>query len=102
MASLFENITIPPCIWFEGDKRNALVAILSGFLVYILMIHVPNVYLLTLIFFQFSVGWWILIDAASVYPHEIVAGYHMCGVVGTLSLLMVNSVSNAQVGTCTA
>lgn len=34
MASLFENFSIPPCIWFEGgDKRNALAALLSGFLV---------------------------------------------------------------------
>lgn len=27
----------------------------------------------------------------------ILPGYHMCGVVGTISLIMVNSVSNAQV-----
>jgi hypothetical protein len=42
------------------------------------------------------VGWWIIIDAASVYPGTVVAGYHMCGVVGTISLIMINSVSNAQ------
>lgn len=41
-------------------------------------------------------GWWIIIDAASVYPGTVVAGYHMCGVVGTISLIMINSVSNAQ------
>jgi len=78
MASLFENFNIPPCLWFEGDnKRNALASILSGFL--------------------FFMGWWIIIDAASVYSGSVAAGYHMCGVVGTLSLVMVNSVTNAQI-----
>ncbi|KAJ3648997.1 hypothetical protein Zmor_000905 [Zophobas morio] len=77
IGDCFENINLPPCIWFEGgDKRNAYASIISGFL--------------------FFVGWWIIIDAASVYPGTVVAGYHMCGVVGTLSLIMINSVSNAQ------
>ncbi|KAF2897272.1 hypothetical protein ILUMI_08912 [Ignelater luminosus] len=78
MASLFENINIPPCIWFEGDnRRNALASMLAGFL--------------------FFIGWWIIIDAGSVYSGSVAAGYHMCGVVGTLSLIMVNSVTNAQI-----
>lgn len=77
MASILENFNIAPCIWFEGgDKRNAFISMLSGFL--------------------FFTAWWIVIDAASVYTGSISAGYHMCGVMGTLSLLMVNSVSNAQ------
>lgn len=42
-------------------------------------------------------GWWILIDAASVYHGSVAAGFHMCGVAGTVSLIMVNSVTNAQV-----
>ncbi|XP_018331681.1 transmembrane protein 50B [Agrilus planipennis] len=78
MANLLENLNIPPCIWFEGEaRRNSTVSILSGLL--------------------FFMGWWMIIDAASVYPGTVAAGYHMCGVVGTLSLVMVNSVTNAQV-----
>ncbi|KAK5648744.1 hypothetical protein RI129_003636 [Pyrocoelia pectoralis] len=78
MSNLCENISIPPCIWFEGDnRRNATASMIAGFL--------------------FFVGWWVIIDAASTYPGTVAAGYHMCGVVGTLSLVMVNSVSNAQI-----
>lgn len=47
--------------------------------------------------FQFSVGWWIIIDATSVYPGSITFGYQLCGILGTVSLIMVNSVTNAQV-----
>uniref|UniRef100_A0A6M2DGM9 Putative conserved plasma membrane protein n=1 Tax=Xenopsylla cheopis TaxID=163159 RepID=A0A6M2DGM9_XENCH len=78
MTNCFENISIPPCIWFEaGDKRNTYASIIAG-----------------LLFFS---GWWILIDAASVYPGSLSAAHHICGVFGTISLFMVNSVSNAQV-----
>ncbi|KAF5283300.1 hypothetical protein FQR65_LT13979 [Abscondita terminalis] len=78
MSNLCENFNIPPCVWFEGDnKRNAIASMASGFL--------------------FFLGWWVIIDAASVYPGTVEAGYHMCGVIGTISLIMVNSVSNAQI-----
>ncbi|XP_065168581.1 transmembrane protein 50B [Atheta coriaria] len=80
MSTILENIgeRLPPCIWFDGgDKRNAIASIISGFL--------------------FFVGWWIIIDAASVHTGSVLAGYHMCGVFGTISLIMVNSVSNAQI-----
>jgi hypothetical protein len=34
ISDCFENISIPPCIWFEGgDKRNAYASIIAGFLV---------------------------------------------------------------------
>lgn len=49
-----------------------------------------------IILLQFFAGWWAIIDASSVHT-GILPGYHMCGVVGTISLIMVNSVSNAQV-----
>lgn len=51
--------------------------------------------------FQFFAGWWFIIDAASVYPGELPNAAHVCGVMATLSLLMVNSVSNAQVSNIT-
>lgn len=34
ISDCFENISIPPCVWFDGGlKRNAYAAILAGFLV---------------------------------------------------------------------
>lgn len=38
-----------------------------------------------------------MIDAVSVYPGELPNASHVCGVMATLSLVMVNSVTNAQV-----
>lgn len=46
---------------------------------------------------QFFTGWWFIIDAHSVYPTFMSSAYHVCGIFGTLSLIMVNSVSNAQI-----
>ncbi|XP_019877555.2 transmembrane protein 50B [Aethina tumida] len=78
IPNCLENINIPSCVWFEGgDKRNAYASMLSGLL--------------------FFAGWWTIIDAASVNSGKVLAGHHMCGVFGTLSLIMVNSVSNAQI-----
>lgn len=80
MASCFENIQMPACEWFEGgDKRNAVASIVAGVM--------------------FFVGWWIIIDVASNYPSmkEFNHAYHVCGVIGTISLFMINAVSNAQV-----
>lgn len=34
MAGCFENVQLPPCVWFEGDdKRNAVASIIAGVLV---------------------------------------------------------------------
>ncbi|XP_060529550.1 transmembrane protein 50B [Cylas formicarius] len=76
LCNCLDNVSLPPCAWFEGDKRNSYASMIAGLL--------------------FFAGWWTLIDAATVYPGKIPAGYWMCGVAGTLSLIMVNSVSNAQ------
>ncbi|XP_077264472.1 transmembrane protein 50A [Temnothorax americanus] len=78
MTSCFENMQVPSCVWFEGgEKRNALVSMLAGTL--------------------FFVGWWFIIDAHAKYPNEMANAYHVCGVFGTISLFMVNSVTNAQI-----
>ncbi|CAB3375276.1 Hypothetical predicted protein, partial [Cloeon dipterum] len=47
----------------------------------------------------FFSGWWIIIDIAAAYPDSETFNhaYHVCGVVGTISLFMINIVSNAQV-----
>ncbi|KAK0078246.1 hypothetical protein PV325_002778 [Microctonus aethiopoides] len=78
MASCLENIQIPSCVWFEGgEKRNALMSMLAGTL--------------------FFTGWWFIIDAQATYPADMYNAYHICGVFGTISLFMVNSVTNAQI-----
>lgn len=46
---------------------------------------------------QFFSGWWFLIDAISVYG-AISAAHIILGILGTISLIMVNSVTQAQVG----
>lgn len=97
IGECFENVNMPPCVWFEGgSRRNSYAAMLSG-----LLVSTPNDNMSKhyTIVFQFFAGWWAIIDASSVH-NGILAGYHMCGVVGTISLIMINSVSNAQVKLC--
>ncbi|XP_008559668.1 transmembrane protein 50A [Microplitis demolitor] len=78
MTSCLENIQIPSCVWFEaGEKRNALMSMLAGTL--------------------FFTGWWFIIDAHAQYPEEMSGAYHVCGIFGTISLFMINSVTNAQI-----
>ncbi|KAI5633179.1 transmembrane protein 50A [Phthorimaea operculella] len=68
---------MPSCVWFEsGDKRNIVSSIVAGLL--------------------FFTGWWFIIDS-SVVNGDLMPPAHLCGVFATLSLIMVNSVSNAQV-----
>jgi len=66
--------------WLDlTEKRNVVYSILAGVL--------------------FAVGWWIIIDVAARNPSndDFDHAYHICGVVSTISLIMVNLVSNAQV-----
>ncbi|XP_049868099.1 transmembrane protein 50A [Pectinophora gossypiella] len=73
----FENVSMPSCVWFEsGEKRNILASIFAGLL--------------------FFTGWWFIIDSSAVNG-DLPKAAHVCGVMATLSLIMVNSVSNAQV-----
>lgn len=45
---------------------------------------------------QFFTGWWFLIDAIALYPHSMDAIHVILGILGTISLFMVNSVTQAQ------
>lgn len=56
-----------------------------------------NVPFFSLQFFQFFTGWWFFIDAISVYSGAIHAVHILLGILGTVSLIMVNSVTQAQV-----
>ncbi|XP_065221476.1 transmembrane protein 50B-like [Planococcus citri] len=78
MPSWSDKVNLKSCLWFEGeDKSNSAAAILAGIL--------------------FSVGWWLMIDATFVYPAAISSGHYVCGILGTISLIMVNSVSKSQI-----
>ncbi|XP_065201779.1 transmembrane protein 50B-like [Planococcus citri] len=78
MSSWSDNINLNSCLWFEGeDKRNTTAAILAGIF--------------------FSVGWWLMIDANWVYPAAVSSGYYVCGIIATVSLIMVNLVSQSQI-----
>ncbi|XP_043786910.1 transmembrane protein 50A [Apis laboriosa] len=77
MTSFLESLQSSTCVWFEiGNKRNVLVSMFAGTL--------------------FFVGWWFIIDAHAKYPNEMAKAYHVCGIFGTISLFMINSVTNAQ------
>jgi len=80
MAGCLDNIQFNRLEWLEfGEKRNAVASIVSGSL--------------------FFTGWWIIIDVAAHYPSSDLFdhAFHVCGVMGTLSLFMINAVSNGQV-----
>ncbi|KAI1303146.1 Transmembrane protein 50A [Halotydeus destructor] len=80
MAGCLDNFEIRRPEWLDfGEKRNAVASIISGSL--------------------FFTGWWIIVDVAAHYPENDVFNhaYHVCGVFGTVSLFMINAVSNGQV-----
>lgn len=78
-VAIAENM--PPICenWDAGERRNFLASVVSGSL--------------------FALGWWCVIDAAAQYPknEDFNHAYHVCGVIATLAMLMVNTVSNGQV-----
>uniref|UniRef100_A0A4W2H7F5 Transmembrane protein 50A n=1 Tax=Bos indicus x Bos taurus TaxID=30522 RepID=A0A4W2H7F5_BOBOX len=78
MSGFLEGLRCSECIdW--GEKRNTIASIAAGVL--------------------FFTGWWIIIDAAVIYPRmdEFNHSYHACGVIATVAFLMINAVSNGQV-----
>ncbi|XP_037572648.1 transmembrane protein 50A isoform X1 [Dermacentor silvarum] len=80
MAGCFDNIQFNRPEWMElGEKRNAIASIVAGSL--------------------FFIGWWIIIDVAAHYPSnaDFSHAFHVCGVMSTLSLFMINAVSNGQI-----
>jgi hypothetical protein len=80
MSGCLDNVHCE-CPFEWRDKRNAVAAIVSGIL--------------------FFSGWWIIIDVAATYPNDDQNGflhaYYTCGVLSTVSMFMINAVSNSQV-----
>ena len=58
-----------------NEKRNKVASIVSGFC--------------------FFSGWWFAIDASATYHEDTRDVFHLCGVFATLSMFMVNAVSNS-------
>lgn len=71
-----ENLRCGECL--EGERRNMISSVIAGFL--------------------FFTGWWLIIDVAAQGPSsaEFPVSYYVCGVMGSLGLFMINSVSNGQ------
>ncbi|XP_046650441.1 transmembrane protein 50A-like [Daphnia pulicaria] len=61
------------------EKRNTYASVSAGIL--------------------FASGWWMIFDVAARYPAMEVFhhAYHVCGVVGTISMIMINMVSNGAI-----
>lgn len=53
-------------------------------------------YLFYCVYKQFFTGWWFLIDALAIHSDAIDAIHIILGILGTISLIMVNSVTQAQ------
>lgn len=68
--------SINNCFWFQNNKKNAMYAILSGIL--------------------FFTGWWLMIDAIMVYPEAVNSTYLICGIIGTVSMVMVNIIPSTE------
>ncbi|XP_032644987.1 transmembrane protein 50B isoform X1 [Chelonoidis abingdonii] len=80
MAGFLDNFRWPECECIDwSERRNAVASVVAGVL--------------------FFTGWWIMIDAAVVYPkpEQMNHAFHTCGVFSTLAFFMINAVSNAQV-----
>ncbi|XP_038622306.1 transmembrane protein 50B isoform X2 [Tachyglossus aculeatus] len=80
MAGFLDNFRCPECECIDwSERRNAVASVVAGVL--------------------FFTGWWIMIDAAVVYPkpEQMNHAFHTCGVFSTLAFFMINAVSNAQV-----
>ncbi|MCL4132227.1 UNVERIFIED_CONTAM: hypothetical protein GTU68_037940 [Idotea baltica] len=77
---LCRNLPNPCSEWDEIERRNFIASVISGCL--------------------FFTGWWIVIDAAVQYPlnEQLLHVYHLVGVVATISMFMVNSINNNQIG----
>ncbi|KAK3097683.1 hypothetical protein FSP39_012085 [Pinctada imbricata] len=80
MSGFLDNCQWPNCECLQlGERRNSVASIVSGVL--------------------FFSGWWIIIDAATIYPdqHDFLHAYHTCGVISTVAFFFINSVSNGQI-----
>ena len=60
-----------------SEKRNKVASVIAGGL--------------------FFSGWWFALDASISHHDDTLDVFHLCGVFSTLSMIMVNSVSNSVI-----
>jgi len=74
MSAFMERLST--CFYLDENvlsRRNAVVTIISSFL--------------------FTVGWWLVLDSSAT-DNQLTFGHYVCGLLGTISFIMVNAVSN--------
>lgn len=89
-----------------SEKRNVLASLAAGLLVSIQFIILSDLndfkFELTsdihpYQFIQFFSGWWIIIDVGARYTaKDFYGAYYILGIFGTISFIIVNSISNSQ------
>ncbi|ESO88903.1 hypothetical protein LOTGIDRAFT_203131 [Lottia gigantea] len=80
MSGFLDNCQWPKCDCIElGERRNYVASVISGVM--------------------FFTGWWMVIDAAAVYPSsaDFNHAYHTPGVISTIAFFLMNSVSTGQI-----
>ena len=68
-------------------KRNMIASVISGTLVSCGVMH-TLMSIMDIFTWQFSVGWWLVIDACADHATPIYAAFNICGIVSTIALLM--------------
>lgn len=81
----------------DSEKRNKIISIIAGSFVSLLFFHVKILFFLRINCFQFFIGWWIIIDISARHSSvDFSNAYHVCGVLGTISLFMYVFFSYSQ------
>lgn len=103
MAGFLDNFRWPECECIDwGERRNAVASVAAGVLVssasacLLFLFSAVRLWLAdanangSLLCSQFFTGWWIMIDAAVMYPlqEQMNHAFHTCGVFSTLAFFM--------------
>lgn len=99
MAGFLDNFRWPECECVDwGERRNTVASVAAGVLVsagdparawrHFLFCRAGG--LTPVLWSQFFTGWWIMIDAAVMYPlpGQMNHAFHTCGVFSTLAFFM--------------
>lgn len=100
MPNIAESLQM--CMWFDVNvisRRNLLSSIVSSLLVGWLIVHDVlwcSIHIASLWHFQFFLAWWVVIGIAATSEKGNTPdfSYYICGILGTISFVMVNSKSH--------
>lgn len=101
MSAIMERLS--NCFYLDEQvmtKRNLVVTVVSSFLVSqpkcqkkICLASINNI---SSLFFQFTVAWWLVIDSSAT-DNRLYFSHYLCGILGTISFIMVNTVTTDMV-----